>query len=208
MVGDEDTSFYFKKYFNDVLLVKDNGEALATYQKTHYPVVFLNDGVEIAKKIKASNRETIIAIISENISKNSLMEALFLRLSGCIEIPFEEHQVKHLLQHINSDLELLDTHMHRLKSGYTFDTRCQVLCDENYNEVKLTKKERRLITLLLQSKHQFVGVESLEHNIWEEESLEKDCGGRFKVLLNGIRKKLPKGSIINRYGMGYKLILG
>jgi len=136
------------------------------------------------------------------------MEALFLHLSGFIEIPFKEHQIKYLLQHLDKDLEFLNTHIYRLKSNYTFDAQCQILCDENRNEVKLTKKERRLITLLLKSKYQFVKIETLEHNIWEEESLEKDCGARFKVLLNGVRKKLPKKSIINRYGMGYKLILG
>ena len=208
LVGDEDTSFYFKKYFKDIFLVKDNSEALAIYQRKPYPIVFLNDEMDIVKKIKAYNREIIIVIVSKNISKNSLIEAVLLHLSGCIEMPFEVGKVEHLLESIDSDLELLYSHMDKLKSGYMFDSQYQILYDENRNEVKLTKKERRLITILLQSKYQFVGIETLEYHIWENESMKEDCGGRFKALLNTVRKKLPKGSIINRYGMGYKLILG
>lgn len=208
LVGDEDRSFYFKKYFKDVFLVKNDNEALAIYQKKPYPIVFLSDEIEIAKKIKAYNRETIIVLASKNISKKTLMESVLLHLSGCIEMPFERGKVEHLLESIDGDLEVLDRHLCRLKSGYTFDVQYQILYDEKVNEVKLTKKERRLMSILIESKYQFVGIETLEYNIWEKESMEEDCRGRFKALLNTLRKKLPKGSIVNRYGMGYKLVMG
>jgi len=35
--------------------------------------------------------------------------------------------------------------------------------------------------------------------------MKQDCKGRFKVLLNGLRKKLPKNTIINNYGLGYRI---
>lgn len=59
--------------------------------------------------------------------------------------------------------------------------------------------------ILLKSKHQFFSPEVIEHDIWEEDFYREDCHIRLKYLLYGIRKKLPKGSIVNSYGLGYKL---
>jgi DNA-binding response OmpR family regulator len=80
-----------------------------------------------------------------------------------------------------------------------------MLFDKNHHEVKLTKKEKKLINILVKSKKQFVSSDILEYTIWEDESMKYDCKGRFKVLLNGLRKKLPKYTIINSYGLGYKI---
>ncbi len=60
--------------------------------------------------------------------------------------------------------------------------------------------------MLLKLRQQFITADTLEYSLWEEESMKSNCQGRLKVLLNGIRKKLPKNTIVNSYGLGYRII--
>ena len=208
LVGDEDTSLYFQKYFREVILVKNNSEALAICQKKSYPVVFLNDEINTVKKIKEYNSKIIIVIVAKNISKKSLMEVVYLHLEGCIEMPFKTNQVQKLLDNIDRKL-LLPSSIYNdvveIKGGYTFCSIEEKLYNEFRQEVKLTKKERAFLKLLTSAK-ELVSIETIEYTIWEEESMRKDCEGRLKALLHGIRKKLPKESIVNDYGLGYRII--
>lgn len=206
LVGNEDTKLYFKNYFKDIFLVKDNREALSTFKKKYFPIVFLVDSLDIAKKIREYNRDTIIAIIVDKIDKDNLLKGFFIPIVGYIEIPFQENKVKILLSQINSQLEYLNPHIVWLKDNYSFDFKRQILYDSTHQQVKLTKKEKLFLKILLQLKYQVISTSTLEHTIWEEESLSKDCSGRLKALINGIRKKLPPKSIVNEYGLGYRII--
>jgi DNA-binding response OmpR family regulator len=200
--AEKEWKLYFEQYFRDVILM-ENYKNLTTY----YPIIFLFDNMDIAKKIRKYNKDSIIAFFSNKIiNKKDLIEALPLRLLGFIEIPFKKNEILNLLNTIDKEIE--DIHFNNiclLKNNYLFDFDHQILYDENRKEIKLTKKEKKLINILVKSKKQFVSSDTLEYNIWEEESMKQDCKGRFKVLLNGLRKKLPKDTIINNYGLGYKI---
>jgi len=63
-----------------------------------------------------------------------------------------------------------------------------------------------LARFLLKSKGKYLSQETIEYNIWEEEYLNYNCDGRLKTLLNSLRKKLPPKSILNSYGVGYRII--
>ena len=207
LVGNEDTKFYFKNYFKNILLVQSNKEALSIYKTKYFPIVFLLDSIDIAKKIREYSRETIIAVIIEEMDKKNLLKGFSIHIVGYIELPFQETKIEELLSHIDSDLEYLNPHIVWLKDNYSFDFKRQILYDNNHCQIKLTKKERLFVETLLQSKYQFISSSTLEYIIWEEESLSQDCSGRLKALINVLRKKLPKKSIVNEYGMGYKITI-
>jgi len=202
----KDWKLYFEKYFKDVTLI-ENYKNLMTYYQKEYPIIFLFDNIDIAKKIRKYNKESIITFFSkETINKKDLIELLPLQLSGFIEIPFNEGEILTLLNSIDKELENINfNNIYLLENNYLFDFGYQILYDENHKEIKLTKKEKKLINILIKYRKQFVSSDTLEYSIWEEESMRQDCQGRFKVLLNGLRKKLPRNTIINNYGLGYRI---
>ena len=196
---------YFEEYFQKVTLITEYRKLINYYKDRS--VFFIFDNIEVAKQVREYNSKAIIVYFSDKtMNKKELMEAIHLKLSGFIEIPFDEKQITTLLNNIDRDLKNINfDYIVWLKNGYFFDLRTQMLFDKNHHEVKLTKKEKKLINILVKSKKQFVSSDILEYTIWEDESMKYDCKGRFKVLLNGLRKKLPKYTIINSYGLGYKI---
>jgi len=155
--AEKDWKLYFEKYFRDVILM-ENYNNLTTYYQMNYPIIFLFDNMNIAQKIRKSNKDSIIAFFSKEIINNKdLIEALPLRLLGFIEIPFKKNEILNLLNTIDKEIE--DIHFNNiylLNNNYLFDFDHQILYDENRQEIKLTKKEKKLINILIKYKQQFV----------------------------------------------------
>ena len=86
-------------------MVKNNKEALSIYKTKYFPIVFLLDSIDIAKKIREYSRETIIAIIVDKMDKRNLLKGLFIHIIGYIELPFQETKIEELLsQNMESGL--------------------------------------------------------------------------------------------------------
>ncbi len=212
LVGDMEDKQYFQNYFNHIELVKSNREALSMYYKNSFFTIVLNcnscedSAFDVCKEIREHDRQTVIAILADIIDKEELEKALPLHLSGCIHKPFKKKQVENILSNVIDDLKFLSTNLIRLKEGYHFCINQQILYNASSNEVKLTKNELKLLNILIKAKNELIDGTSIEYEIWEEDSLSKDCANRLKNLLYNLRKKLPKDSISNNYKLGYKLI--
>ena len=212
LVGNSEEKKYFENYFNNVELVNSNNEALTIYTKNIFSVIFLNsisnqnNAFDICEKIREHDNKTVLALLTDKLNEERLYKALPLHLSGCIIKPFQQYQVEEVLSHVKHDLEFLSENTVRLLNGYHFHTRQKILHNDLHNEIKLTKNEFRLLNMLIKAKDEIVIEESIEHEIWEEDSFEIDCSSRLKNLLYNLRKKLPKKSITNNYKLGYRLI--
>ena len=205
LVGDEETKCYFKNYFREIFLVKNNSEALSICKKKYFPIIFILNSIDTAKEIRDYHKDAIIAVIVDKIDKENLLKGFFIHIIGYIERPFQKNKVEEVLFYIDREIEHLNPNIVWLKNNYSFDFNREILYDSNHIEIKLTKKERQFLETLVKSKQQFVSNSILEYTIWEEESLSKDCSGRLKALINSIRKKLPPKSIVNEYSRGYKI---
>jgi DNA-binding response OmpR family regulator len=70
--------------------------------------------------------------------------------------------------------------------------------------VKLTKNERRLLELLSTDKNKvFSFFEIFDYISYDDFDKEYDAN-QIRALVKLIRKKIPKKSIINVYGEGYR----
>jgi DNA-binding response OmpR family regulator len=213
LVGNYQEKRFFENYFNEIRLVKSNSEALSLYCQNAFFTIFLNSdstedsAFDICKKIRKNNNRTVIVILTDTLDKEKLQEALPLHLSGCIKRPFNKKQVEDVLSNVDHDLALTSTHIMKLKDGYRFDRIREILYDNSQNEIKLTKYELELLNLLLKADNRPISNSIIEHKIWENDSLKVDCDRRLKNLFYTLRKKLPKDTVINNYGVGYKLIL-
>lgn len=212
IVGGEDTKRFFEFFFNKVYMVSSNYEILSLYQKKNSSILFLDydkkNSIDIINKIRQKDRYIVIfLLITAAISKEELERLLPLHLSGCMKKPYDFKIFEKLLRdNIFIDLNFSKKGKLKLTSNYIFNMDESILYDNKENKVKLTKQEFQLIKLFLESKNHFLTTEFLEYSIWEEESTKQDCNNRLKYLINSIRKKLPPNSIINSYGLGYKLV--
>ena len=79
------------------------------------------------------------------------------------------------------------------------------LIDNNNKEeeIHLTSKELDLLNFLIKNNNRVCSADELKFSIWEN-SLEASDSA-LKNLLNKLRKKIGKESIINNSSIGYKL---
>ena len=202
---------YFQNYFREVCLAKDNSDALDIYSQKYPSVIVFNchekklKGLDAVKKIRQHDKETIIALITDNIEKKELLETFGLRLIGCLIEPFKKNDVQNLLNRIDGELTAKSQDTILLKNQCSFDIRTQSFYNRVHQKVKLTKYETFLIEILIKKRDQWVENETIGYHIWENDFFEKDCTGRLKTLINTLRKKIPKNTIVNSYGMGYKI---
>jgi len=211
LVGRAKEKEYFEKYFREVKLLDDNREVFKFYNKNSFSTIFLDcdskksSAIDICKKIREDDRDTVIVLLADFLDRNRLEEAIPLHLSGCIQRPFKKKRIESVLFDVEHDLELLSTDITKLKNGYHFSYTHQILYDSFHCEVKLTKNELKLLNVLIRAKDEFVDAVSIEHDIWAD-SDNYDCTNRLKNLLYNLRKKLPNSCILNSYDLGYKLV--
>jgi len=211
IVGQEYEKEFFDPFFKEIYMVKSNDMVLSCYQKHNISIIFLNfdekNTLNIIKEIRKKDRDVVISLLVTDISKDILQELLPLHLSGCLKRPLNKNSFRELFyEHILIDLNISKRNRIKIKSKYVFDTEKTVLYNNKSSQIKLTKHESKLISLLSLSQDNFLTTESLEYFIWENESSLYDCNNRLKYLISNTRKKLPKDSIINIYGLGYKLL--
>ena len=214
LVGDIEDKRFFETYFKDVILLKYNSETLNLHPKDIFSIIFLkcdskkDDAFEILKKIRANDSKRVIVMTSyaSDITIDRLQKALSLNISGCVKKPFQQSEIKNILHTIEQNLEFLFMNIVRLKDGYFFDKAQNKLYSIDREEITLTKLEHQLIEIFIQSENTFISSVNIEQQLWEEDSALSDCNKRFRNILVNLRKKLPKNSIINNYGIGYKLV--
>ena len=217
MVSREKKKRHFLSFFKEVTVVKDNRELLDSYYKNPPSILFLGcrdesiDGIEVVKKIREEDKDTIVVLFSNKVYKEELLEALPLQISACLVKPFTKSKIVKLFSDIKNELKESkfrdNSSTVELKDGYRCCKRTERLYNESSEEVSLTKKEQAFLKLLINANSKAVSVETIEHTIWEEASMSSDCSNRLKVLLSGLRKKLPKGTIKNIHGVGYRITL-
>ena len=135
-----------------------------------------------------------------------LLESLSVQILDYLEKPSKKHKVEILLKNLCHDLKFIDDYSFSLKDEYWFNTKNKILYNNENKEIKLTKHEIKFMEIMSSKNGQYVSAEYIEYSIWEEESICQDCNKRLKNLIYGLRKKLPKNSIINSYKLGYKLV--
>ncbi len=214
LVGDIEDKRFFETYFKDIILLKYNSEILNLHPKDIFSIIFLNcdskkdDAFEIFKKIRANDSKRVIVMTSydSDVSIDRLQKALSLKLSGCIKRPFNKIQTENILHSIEQKLEFLLMNIVRFKDGCFFDMTQEKLYSIDREEITLTKSEHKLIKIFIKSKNTFLSSTYIEQQLWEEDSSLYDCNKRFRNILVNLRKKISKDSIVNDYGVGYKLV--
>lgn len=161
-------------------------------------------GIDFIKEIRQIDKKIPVIILSAYTDKNFLLEATKLKLIDYLTKPID---FKSLHQALNKCVdEILDNSRYIIsfKNNINYNVLHKKLLDTTRNEeLSLTSKELTLLDFLIKNSNRIVSSEELKSYLWEDEYEATDSA--LKNLLNKLRKKIGKDSIINTSGVGYRL---
>jgi len=204
---------YLKEYIDVIVYAEDGEEGYEKYLTFSPDIILLDinmpklDGLSLAKKIRESDKEVKMIITTSYADQDKLLEAIELSLVKYILKPIDPTLLKETLikakNEILSKREKEDKQLFLLDENMIWNGTDEKLIVSN-EEVKLTKNERRLLTLLSSNPNKvYTFFEIFDHLSYDDFYKEYDAN-QIRALVKLIRKKIPKDSILNVYGEGYR----
>lgn len=181
----------------------------AIYDKTYHLLLLdvrvptLN-GYEIVKKLKEDNLDIPVIFITSLTDINNLSIGYELGCSDYIKKPFALKELKYRIEQI---LKLYyfktSQDMILLEEEYSYDIKNETLYDKNRTVINLTHKEKQLLLLLVLNINNFVSMESIKDEVWND-SYINDVDVR--VCIRNLRKKTSNEFILSSRGLGYRVV--
>lgn len=204
-IARENACEYLEEYFETIYEAKDGLEALSIY-KQYKPDIIITDiqmpkisGLELVETIRKTDLETQIIITSAYSTKEYLLKAVELGLVKYLIKPINE---KDLLGALKSCSQSLKKNASiNLKDEYIYDKYNKTLMYKD-EVIKLRAKELLLLELLIKNHARYLTYSEIEHYVWSDDVMSKDA---IKTLIKNLKNKLPKDSILNLSGTGYKI---
>ena len=199
---------YLKRITKEVLEASDGKEAIKIWAEEK-PDIIISDismprlnGLDMARYIRSKDTQVQIIIATAYTDTQYLMQAVELNLVKYIVKPITKEKLMGALtqsvlkNRANNDftIQLSKTCLY---SAFTQYIDCK---DE---KIKLTKNETLFMDLLAHHIDKTLTYQEIEDAIWPYEGMSQDA---IRSLVRGLRKKLPKNSLENLSGMGYRLL--
>jgi len=198
---------------NELYIAKDGNEAFEIYKNKKPDIMLLDinmpncSGLEMAKKVRESDHATRIIIITAYSDTTNLLSATELKLTKYIVKPLTTDNLLEALELAAEEISNFKTTNRKniyLKDNYIWDNDAQTLLKSN-NEIKLTPKERKILSILFSNLNTTITYDNLLIEVWDD--FENYSIDTLKTMMKNIRKKLPEETITNVYATGYKIIL-
>ncbi len=200
---------YLENYFDTIYDASNAIDALSLYN-IHKPDIIITDinmpkinGLEFVKKIREKDDTTQVIITTAYSDKEYLFQAIELKLIKYLVKPIEEKEFDEAINLCIENIKNNNTNIVNLSKNTLFDTYNQTLITNN-EIVKLRTKELDLLSLLIKNKTRYVTYEEIENYIWYDSVMTKDA---LKTVIKNLKSKLPKDTISNLSGTGYKIEL-
>ena len=200
---------YFGSYFKEVYLANDGKEALALYEKNKPDVLILDiympniNGLELTEYIRKNDYETKIVLITAYSKDTLMLQAINTNVNYYIIKPATLQKIKEMLDKISMELDRNSEDVLGFNENIYFNLSSKKLFNQK-NEIKLSKKEKDLMEIFSINVNKSITIEDIVVFVWrdymDEVSIES-----VKSLVSNLRKKLPKDTISNIYGIGYIL---
>jgi len=202
-----------KEEVTTVHLASDGEEGYEAYLSLKPDIILLDidmpklDGLSLAKKIREIDSSVKIIITTAYGEQDNLLQAIELYLVKFILKPIDPILLKEAL--VKAKKEILIKRKEENKEIFMLNTNTlwnfesEKLYEDDI-EIKLTKNERRLLKLLSTNKNKiFTFFEIFDHISYDDFDKDYDAN-QVRALVKLLRKKVPKESILNIYGEGYR----
>ncbi len=200
---------YFKTYFKEVYSTSTGKEALEAYEKYKPDVLILDiympemTGLELTQYIRENDYKTKIVLMTAFSKESLMLEAINSNINYYIIKPASFQIIKQMLDKISTDLNRNSKNILRFDKDNYFNLSSKKLYNQE-NEIKLTIKETDLLLLFSFNKNKSISMEDIAISVWKD-YINEVSNESVKSLVSNLRKKLPKDTITNVYGIGYIL---
>lgn len=202
----ENISFVLSLFFKEVFVAKDGEEALCLFEEKTPDILIFDicmpkmDGIEVLQKIRQTNQEIPIIVLTAHTEQQYLFRAIELNITRYLLKPFFKDA---LLSAINECIIKLrkGQEIIQLNAYYSFDCMTNTLFFEG-SSITLTLQELKLIQVLSKQPQKIFTFDELIEEIWGWEIVTKEA---LKSLIKSLRKKLAKPLIKNVFGVGYRV---
>ena len=162
------------------------------------------DGITFVKELRKTDKTIPVILLSAFTDTRYLLEATKLKLVDYLTKPIDFKTLNNALQTCVEEILDNSRYLILFQNNIQYNVLHKKLIDLNTKEeIPLTSKELELLSFLIKNNNRIVSSEELKSNIWEDYFEATDSA--LKNLLNKIRKKIGKESIINISGVGYRL---
>ena len=198
------------RYFKKVYTVKDGEEALAMYKQVNPDVLMLDinmpklSGLEVAQKIRQTDKNIPIVIMTAYTQKALLLDAIELNLCKYLVKPVSKAKLKEGLRRLEETLLLRKDDIIMLSNAYSWNKQTKKLYKE-HELIKLPHREQLLLTLMMDNFQKNVSIEDISAIVWEDKFMDEISINTIKKLVSGLRKKLPENCLKSVYSSGYVL---
>ena len=184
-----------------------NAKKILTTQRIDIIISDINlpdmSGIDFVKEIRISDKTIPIILLSAYTDKEFLLEATKLKLVDYLTKPINFKDLNDALQKCVEEILYNSRYIITFKNNIQYNVSHHCLIDDNKDEIHLTSKEIDLLNFLIKNNNRVCSSDELKLAIWDDYLEATDSA--LKNLLNKLRKKIGKESIINISGVGYKL---
>lgn len=187
---------------------EDGEEALSAIYETKYHLLILDirvpklNGYELVKILRQENNNIPVIYITSLTDINNLSLGYELGCNDYIKKPFSPKELKYRIEQLIKLFYGNNNKLIALTQGLSYDILKQELYKDK-TQVLLTKKENEVVFCLLSSPNNFVSVDILRSEVWEDKYI---CEADIRVCIKKIRDKTSKEFIVNQRGVGYKIV--
>lgn len=202
----EQVSEVLEMLFKEVLIANDGIKGYEIYEDELPDIIISDiimpkmDGIKLTKKIRQTDYETPIILLTACTGADMLVDAANLSVDGYVVKPIDLNilisTLSNAMRRVKKEEGLI-----QLNENIFYHSGTQELYKDG-SLVSLGVKEVELLKLLITNKSETVVKEKISETLWPLESI---CESAIKNLILRIRKKLGDDMIISVRGIGYRL---
>ncbi|RAX58168.1 hypothetical protein CCZ01_03590 [Helicobacter monodelphidis] len=198
---------HLRRHAKALYSVGEGKKALKIFQEKS-PHVIITDldlpkmsGLEFIKEVRDINPRVAVVIITAFGTRENLIESYDLGACSILKKPIDLEELSIILL-ANTPKKITKTTV-SLGNNLSYNPIEMTLYDGS-KSVVLTKKENKILSLLLQYRGGVVSYDEFQSMIWGETPMTLDT---LRMHINSIRKKSHQNIIRNLSGVGYKLTM-
>lgn len=197
---------YLSYSYKNIYEAIDGVDGLKKYEQINPDIIICDimmpklNGIQLIEKIRKKDKSTQIIIATARIDTEFLIKAIELRLVKYITKPITEEKLLPAIKEAINFIKEDNSNILKLHEDFKFDMLNKVLMKDN-KLIKLTKKELLFLEICAKNNKRAVTYSELENYIWQGYMTED----AIRSVVKELRRKLPKNSLENISGIGYKL---
>ncbi len=194
----------------NIFVAKDGEEAYKLYKEKRPDIILADinmpkmNGIDLIKKIRETDHSTKVIMLTAHSEVEILLEATELHLTKYLTKPIKGDELFEALTKAANEIgkfKVANRSLLELKDDYSWDFQENILLKSG-EEIHLTPTEKKILNMLFSNANITITYDMLMEEAWD--NFDGYSIDTIKTMIKNIRKKLPKDTISNVYGTGFK----